>query len=239
MLYSDHLFVFIIVVFYPVAGYLGFQRLLTRLRAGVLPSRPRMYRQTMLGHWGLALILIFLWLATGRSAAALGLGLSASASFWFGVAITLLCIAALAAQVTHVVGADQSTVDQHSRRYGRLALLLPRNSNELAMFYLVSVTAGTVEELLWRGYLIWYVAHYTSQGIAALVVTIGFGLAHGYQGWRNIPRVTLVGAVFTALYLLTGSIWLSMLLHIAVDALQGRLAYEISRRSSYGLPESA
>ena len=41
----------------------------------------------------------------------------------------------------------------------------------------------------------------------------------------------LVTAVFALLFLLTGSLWLPMILHAAVDILQGRAAYEIMRRS--------
>jgi membrane protease YdiL (CAAX protease family) len=35
------------------------------------------------------------------------------------------------------------------------------------------------------------------------------------------------------LYLLTGSIWLPIILHAAIDILQGRMAYEVMRRSQF------
>jgi len=77
---------------------------------------------------------------------------------------------------------------------------------------------------------------------AALVSTVGFGLAHAYQGLSQLPKITLVGGVFAGLYLLSGSIWLPMLLHAAVDILQGRLAYEAIHRTDsadYSLGEEA
>ena len=40
-----------------------------------------------------------------------------------------------------------------------------------------------------------------------------------------------VGAAFAGLYLLTGSLWLPMILHAAVDILQGRVAYEVVRKT--------
>jgi len=57
--------------------------------------------------------------------------------------------------------------------------------------------------------------------------------SHSYQGLANIPRVAMIGAVFSGLYLLTGSLWLPIILHAAVDLLQGRLAYDVMRRVAY------
>ena len=64
---------------------------------------------------------------------------------------------------------------------------------------------------------------------AAIVSAIGFGLAHAYQGAANVPKITLVGAVFAVLYYITGSLWLPMILHAVFDMLQGRTVYELLR----------
>ena len=78
--------------------------------------------------------------------------------------------------------------------------------------------------------MIWYLGHVMPIWAAAIISAVAFGLAHSYQGLANVPRVTMVGAVLAGLFLLTGSLWLSMILHGAVDQLQGRLAYELLRR---------
>ena len=114
--------------------------------------------------------------------------------------------------------------------FGAVFLLVPRNGSELARFNVLSVTAGIVEETLWRGFLIGYLGQFMPVWAAAIISAIGFGVAHGYQGLANIPRITLVAAVFAGLFVLTGSLWLSIILHAAVDLLQGRLAYDVSRR---------
>jgi len=61
---------------------------------------------------------------------------------------------------------------------------------------------------------------------------VGFGLARSYQGVTQVPKVIAVGAVFTVLYLMTGSIWVPMILHASLDILQGRLVYEAVRHPS-------
>ena len=65
---------------------------------------------------------------------------------------------------------------------------------------------------------------------AALLSAIGFGLAHAYQGLANVPRIIVVGGIFAGLYWLTGSLWLSMLLHAVVDMLQGRAIFGAMQR---------
>ena len=108
---------------------------------------------------------------------------------------------------------------------------------ELARFYAVSVTAGIVEETLWRGLVIWYFSQFLPLWVAALISLVGFALAHAYQGIENVPKIGLVSALFVALFLLSGSLWLPMVMHAAVDIVQGRLAYNIMRRTSDYKPQ--
>lgn len=230
----DHLFVVTFAIAYPVAGVIGFRRLLARIDAGVPIDRIQLYRNTMLGHWALLALCLVVWASASRSWQSLGLGLRTDMPFVIAAVLTLLGIAALIAQLTSIQRADQATIDRLGERFGRLSLLVPQNGTELARFYLVSLTAGIVEEILWRGFLIWYLEQMMPLWAAAVIGTVGFGLAHGYQGADHIPRILAVGAVFVLLYLLTGSVWLPVILHIAVDALQGRLAYEIASRRTTG-----
>jgi membrane protease YdiL (CAAX protease family) len=66
--------------------------------------------------------------------------------------------------------------------------------------------------------------------LASIVATVAFGLAHAYQGLKALPRITLVGALFTSLYVATGSLLLPIVLHATLDALQGRLAWTVNVR---------
>jgi membrane protease YdiL (CAAX protease family) len=46
-----------------------------------------------------------------------------------------------------------------------------------------------------------------------------FGLAHLYQGWVGVVATGFVGAVFTALYLWSGSLAVPIVLHVILDLL--------------------
>jgi membrane protease YdiL (CAAX protease family) len=230
----DHGLVFIIAIVYPIAGLFGFRRLLHRVAAGESINRSELYRNTMIGHWTLLLICVAMWAGAARPWSALGLGLQLDLWFALGAVLTVLGIAALLMQLRQVKSATQEEISGIRKRFGKLSLIIPQNGNELARFYGLSITAGIVEEILWRGFLIWYLGQFMPLWAAALVSVIGFGLAHAYQGVANLPQVTVVGAAFTGLYLLTGSIWLPIILHAAVDILQGRLAHNVIYRSMTG-----
>lgn len=231
----DHVFVLLFAVVYPIAGAIGFRRLMRRVRDGTSLERMRLYRTTMISHWSLLAAALAVWAISGRSWGALGLGLELDAGFLLGVLLTLLGIAVLVLQLRSVGAADDHAIERIAGRFGNLEMLLPRSRAELSRFYGLSLTAGVVEEILWRGFLIWYLLQFLPLLPAALVSTVGFGLAHGYQGSRQLPAVTLVGGAFVVLYLVSGSVWLPIVLHAATDLLQGRLAWEVTGRRRDGV----
>ncbi len=234
----DHGLVFIIAIVYPIAGFVGFRRLLRRVAAGESINRSQLYRNTIIGHWTLLLMCMAMWAEAARPWTALGFNLQLNLWFALAAALTVLGIAVLLMQLRQVKNATQEEINGLKERFGKLSIILPQNGNELARFYGLSITAGIVEEILWRGFLIWYLSQFMPLWAAALVSVIGFGLAHAYQGIAHLPQVTAVGAAFTGLYLLSGSIWLPVILHAAVDILQGRLAYDVIYRSLTGAGSS-
>jgi membrane protease YdiL (CAAX protease family) len=227
---SDHIFVLVFAVIYPLAGYFGFRRLLDRIAAGHSVSRPRLYSNTIAGHWVLFAIGVAIWTSEGRSLDLLGFGFRGDAGFLAGLFLTVACIGLLLGQIRMAAGASSELLRRIHEQFGSMVHLVPHDKSELARFSVLSITAGIVEETLWRGYLIWYLAQSLPVWAAALLSTVGFGLAHAYQGRESVARVMAVGAGFTALYLVSGSLWLSIVLHGAVDLLQGRFAFEVIAR---------
>lgn len=101
---------------------------------------------------------------------------------------------------------------------GNVSALLPRERREVKYALALSVMAGVTEEAFFRLYLPLLVAILTGQawiGFAASLVL--FGAMHRYQGWAGVLATTALGAVMTGLYLMTGSLWVAMLIHALVD----------------------
>jgi membrane protease YdiL (CAAX protease family) len=227
MLLVDHLLFAVIAFVHPIVGYISWQRLMRRIAAGETVNRPQLYSMTMAGHWTLFAVTLVLWVGAGRGWTELGFGLTRDAWFAAGVLLAVLAVILLVFQLRYVRKMPRDELLEARDGLGSVAILIPRNGNELGRFYGLSVTAGIVEETLWRGFMIWYLAHVMPIWLAGLVSALAFGIAHLYQGAANLPRISMVGVVFAALYLMTGSLWVPMVVHALVDIIQGRIGYEV------------
>ncbi len=75
--------------------------------------------------------------------------------------------------------------------------LLPQGGFEVALYLLLSLTAGICEEIIFRGYLQTQFAALTRSAAAALVIQgIVFGIAHGYQGPKYMFIIAVYGCLF-------------------------------------------
>ena len=102
-----------------------------------------------------------------------------------------------------------------------LRALLPQTARERTLFGVVSLAAGTGEEVAYRGYLIPVLATVTGLGPAAVVSTLVFGVLHVYQGWLGVLRTGVMGAMLAAGFLASGSLWPPMIAHVVIDLLAG------------------
>ena len=101
---------------------------------------------------------------------------------------------------------------------GDIRSLLPRNRAELPYGAGLALTAGVVEELLFRLALPALLFGIIGDGpIAFLAAAVVFGLLHIYQGLPGIVFAFVLGLVFTALYIASGTIVVPIVLHALTD----------------------
>jgi hypothetical protein len=125
---------------------------------------------------------------------------------------------------------------KQSKYVQEVAHYLPQSTLELQSFYRVSVTAGIVEEIVYRGFVLWYLALLMPMWAAVVASSLAFGVGHIYQGVNGATRAGLVGLAFAIFYVVTGSIWLPIIAHALLDIIQGATMYEILRKPA-GEPE--
>lgn len=108
-------------------------------------------------------------------------------------------------------------------REGPIArLLMPRSPAEKRAFLVLAGVGAACEEYVYRGFLLWLVATWSgSIGVAVLITSLSFGLAHGYQRVPGILRATLLGALLAAPVLVTGSLFASVVAHFWINAAIG------------------
>ncbi len=100
--------------------------------------------------------------------------------------------------------------------------LMPVTRREKGVFALLSLAAGTSEEIVFRGFLPAFLLPWTgSYLVAALPVAVVFGFLHAYQGRHGVVRTATVGVLLAAGVAWTGSLWPSIFAHVALDLLFG------------------
>lgn len=125
------------------------------------------------------------------------------------------------------------------KQFEPLAFFLPVTRTERRWFALLSVSAGVCEEIVYRGFLIAYLAALLpALGLPGAVVlaAVIFGAAHGYQGPRGVALTGFLALIFTALFYLSGGLWLPILVHALLDL---RLLVLLPRESVPGPGEGA
>lgn len=227
MILIDHLLAVFLVVVSPVRSALTGLRKFRNAAAGDLPRvRIRTYRSAMFGQIARVLAVGWVWLLTRRSFADLGLSPRFGAGV-MGVVVGLAIIIVVMLRQRAQALADPDGRREMREHLDNIRLVLPHTRGEFATFAWVALSAGICEEMLYRGYLIWYFSHVMPWWAAGLVTAVAFGFGHAYQGARGVTVTSLLGAFLAAIYFLTGSLYASMLIHYLMDLHSGDLAWRV------------
>lgn len=113
-------------------------------------------------------------------------------------------------------------------RWERDTPFMPRTLGELPHFAVLALSAGLFEELCYRGFLVQYAGalfSHLSAGpwLAVSLPAAVFGFAHLYQGAANALFIAVMSALFGALLLVSGSLWVPIALHAGIDLVAGGL----------------
>ena len=125
----------------------------------------------------------------------------------------------------------QASLRKQLESQPNVRMILPATVREARAFAGVSITAGICEEVLYRGYLLWYLQSLGLGPGAVVVAIVAFGITHAFQGIRGMVGTGVMGAVFMGLYLLTGSLVAPIVFHATVDLANFLMAYRFFQRT--------
>lgn len=103
---------------------------------------------------------------------------------------------------------------------GEVGMLIPNDPTGQVVWFLVALTAGICEEVAFRGYLMTRIRllfRLNSWWIPTILSAVSFGICHTYQGLPGFIVITVYGALFSLLYIRTGSIWPCVIAHFFQD----------------------
>lgn len=193
----------------------------TQYRLRVAPRHRAQYLATRaVSAWILVGVVAIVGVASDRGLRAIYLTtphFSSTARILF---IEVVVAIALSIVVLSRMGRRTMPAGLLARQVGRIVTLLPRTRVERATFAGLSVTAGVVEEILYRGFgialLRWAFPHVTA--IELVVVTAAvFGAAHLYQKLLGVIGTGIIGLFLAWLTVATRSIVPAMVVHTLFD----------------------
>jgi membrane protease YdiL (CAAX protease family) len=180
---------------------------LRREASGVHRSRIARYRSATLMIVGCVGVLALQWIVSGRNAALLGLNLPPTSLGWsclFGVALLLAALGTAMRRkpcMPTVEGDDDP---------------LPQTPAERTAFILFALVAGTGWEILYRGFLLWFLTPLLGLIMAVCVTVLAYGVAHGVRDARKAAASIGAALLFTIGFSLTHDLWWLMLIHAGV-----------------------
>lgn len=214
-----HLLILFLIVAVPIRGARRYRVLMRRI-VHQPELRVRFYLMGMLGQWVMLVPLVVI--AFGLSWPAGMFGLQAPVNLWIFLPLSLVAVVAVYAQVIYIGRVARTSEGRDVLRQSMSGPLhmFPRTRQERTLWFLLSLTAGFCEELLYRGFLPAYLVHIfpgVPFFVAIVIAAALFGLGHIYQKLTGVLGTGVIGLLFGLLYFFTGSLYLSMVLHALFD----------------------
>lgn len=201
-------------------------------------SRMQRYLNSIAYVAVLLLLLAASWWSAGRDWSQLGLGWP----FTRGAAIGLLVfigLFALISTISHFKTRNLALEAKAELKAKTLAHdMLPQNPRELAVFLLLAVLLGCGWELLYRGFLWWFLAPHVGTVGAICIAALAYGLGHGIKHGKQAIGSVIMAFAFMVAFVLTRNLWWLMLIHTALPLSGGLNAWRGFRRSNAALPSA-
>jgi uncharacterized protein len=211
----SHLLAAYTVLISPWLGCIVYQRARKRYLSGDRSAKIRFYRSGVVEQIVTTVVVLGLWRFGSVPAIALGIGAPYS-WLWTVSAVVVLVALLLWSGVRLRLKAEKI----RQRFQELLGMLFPDSPQERSWYGTLSIGAGISEELVFRGFLMYYlgahVPHINTAG-KILLTSLIFGLAHVYQGWKRAIPTGIIGAILALLYVFSGSLLLPAVVHAVAD----------------------
>jgi membrane protease YdiL (CAAX protease family) len=223
----------ILGIFVPWRGDARMKRLLSKPEL-TTADRLSLYGSTILFQW--LLVAMVAWRAAARTVSPEELGIAASDPWqaaWTSIALTgLLCVN----QVVGLRKISRLPVGQRGSLFAITERIMPRTSKETFIYAGLACTAGISEEFLYRGFVFMafvrmIVNFGPPNGLAAILSSAWFSVAHLYQGRRGIITTFIVGMIFAWMRIWTGSLIPGVVAHIGIDMVVGICASRFAQKA--------
>lgn len=186
-----------------------------QVRAAGNSSNVSMYLRTIATEWLLlGFVILGVWLAKAPLTTVLGQRWRSARDVFRDIGIGVVFI------ILQQIVLSGLTAHMHSANADRtVQFLLPHGRFEMALWLVVSISAGICEEAIFRGYLQRQFASFTRNiPVGILLSAVMFGAAHSYQGSGRAIVIALDGAMLGGLAYWCRTVRPGMIGHAFKDA---------------------
>lgn len=220
----DHALLIVLFLLEMVNARWIFPAFLRAVAANAPRIRLRGYAVNIVFSWAFTAWVFALWISHGRPWTALFLGPIDPLRVGLGFAAPALYLLLMWAQIRTLLERPDG-MERLRRQFRHLPPFFPRTPGERRGFVLVALTAGVCEEVIFRGFAIWYFTALTGLAAAVVLSTVLFGLCHIYLGRGPAIRAGGVGLLMAIVVVATHSLWPAIVWHALMDLVAGELAY--------------
>jgi membrane protease YdiL (CAAX protease family) len=219
---ADHALIALMALLPLGEAWWYWPRVVRALAERVPGTRGRAYRNLIVLEWAFAAAVVAIWVAQHREWAMLRVAAGRPLPTVLGAAFVAGYLALALVQVRALASNPERLV-RFAARQVNLDPIAPRTTDERRLFSVLAVSAGLCEEFLYRGFALWYFTSLAGPVAGFALAAVLFGLGHLYLGRTHVVRTAIVGAVFGLLVTYTGSLWVAIVLHAAMDLIGGAL----------------
>lgn len=227
----DYLLALLLIIVLPIRS----------LRHSLRPSTSsrtliQKYLKTTLYISVLLSLLAYIWISRSLPLADLGLDIPLSSGGQVGMMIlAVLIIVGIVSHLIWLRKVKNGTNSQPQKKQD-MSDSLPESRTELAAFLLVTVLIGSGWELLYRGFLLWFLAPETGIIAAVCIAALAYGIGHGFKTRGQFIGSIISAFLFTIAFALSGSLWWLMIIHTALPVLAGIAYYRSAQGKQKEIP---
>jgi membrane protease YdiL (CAAX protease family) len=228
MHWSDHLLFFLFGVVFPWQAIFRTQPTLQGVENWDTRLKKSLYISNSISLWVMAFVVLIAWWLLGRPLSGLGVCWPEPLTWRLGVAGSLVFIMAYVTDVWLEVRTPEALAKTRAH-WRKHTPFMPENRKEVQLFYLVAISAAVAEEIVFRGFFVyyfttWFAGNPWAPWIAIGIPSLIFAISHYYQGWKAMFKIALLSLIFGWLLVYTHSLLIPILLHFAVDVAGGYLS---------------
>ena len=216
---ADHLMIWVFGIILPFLSGLQSDKLNGQIRFDAY-SRKKLYmgNSIMLSVAGSSVFILWYW--KSRTWSSLGFQWPASNNSIILWAAGILLTIMYAIDLIYAAHAK----DEQEEAWFDKSSFLPQSIKELPLYILLCLCAGFFEEIIYRGFMVGYFLEGTKEGIpwlALLAPAILFSLAHFYQGWAAVLKITILAILLNVIFIYSQSLYPTMIIHFLIDLISG------------------